>query len=171
MTVTNIIDGILERKNDLKMTVQQISDASGVPKSTVDNILRKSVTNPSMQNVLDIAAAVGYDIGGEEDKTLEAITDPYVRYIIISNKRHTDALVAQSNAHNKSLMRIITILCVALIILLLLFLAVIGGIAWVIHYDLTHLDRGWIQAINNGYHTTAVDALLSVADWIGKIWA
>lgn len=171
MDVSTIVDGILERKTALGMTVQQISDASGVPKSTVDNILRKAVNNPSAQNILDIASAVGYDIGGGADKELEAITDPCIRYIVASNKRHTDALVSQSNAHNKSLMRIITILLIALIILLLMFLAVMGGIAWIIHYDLTNLDRGWIQAINSGYHTAAVDALLSVVDWMGKIWA
>lgn len=171
MTVTTIIDGIVEKKTTLNMTVQQISDASGVPKSTVDNILRKSVTNPSMQNILDIAAAVGYDISGADESNLDEISDPYVKYIVISHKKSIDTILAQSNAHSRSMMRIIRFLCVALIILLLLFFGIVGAIAWVIHYDLTHLDIGWIQAVNSGYRSAAFDALLAVSDWLGRLWA
>lgn len=95
MTVSEIIDGIIERKNILNATVQQISDASGVPKSTVDNILRKAVANPQMQNVLDIANAVGYEFAHHEEIPAEA-TDPQLRHIINVYEKRCEALEKES---------------------------------------------------------------------------
>lgn len=95
MTVSDIIDGILERKNELGATVQQISDASGVPKSTVDNILRKAVANPQMQNVLDIANAVGYEFAPHEEKPIDT-TDPTLQQIIYVYEKRCEALEKES---------------------------------------------------------------------------
>ena len=63
MEVSMIIDGINARKAAVQMTNQQIADASGVPKPTVDRILRKSTDNPSIHSVMAIAKAVGYEFG------------------------------------------------------------------------------------------------------------
>lgn len=95
MTVSEIIDGILERKAELNATIQQIADASGVPKSTVDNILRKSTANPTMQNVLDIANAVGYEFSPRGEKPI-ATNDPTLQQIIYVYEKRCEALEKES---------------------------------------------------------------------------
>jgi len=47
MNVSEIIDGMIQ-KTASNMTNQQIADASGVPKSAVDRILRKETSNPDV---------------------------------------------------------------------------------------------------------------------------
>lgn len=74
MTVTDIVDGIIQKKNAIGMTNQQLSDASGVPKPTIDRILRHDTPNPTMQTVLDLAAAVGYTFSNHPDQ-LPAVPD------------------------------------------------------------------------------------------------
>lgn len=95
MTVSDIIDGIIERKNVLNATVQQISDASGVPKSTVDNILRRAVANPTIQNVLDIANAVGYEFNVPDEKPVDT-NDPTLQQIIYVYEKRCEALEKES---------------------------------------------------------------------------
>lgn len=95
MTVSEIIDGILERKSELNATVQQIADASGVPKSTVDNILRKATANPTIQNVLDIANAVGYEFSPREKVPVDA-EDEKLKHIIYIYEKRCEALEKES---------------------------------------------------------------------------
>lgn len=167
MKVSDIVDGIVEKKKDLGLTVQQISDASGVPKSTIDSILRKEVQNPTMQNVLDIAEAIGYNLSGKPPAE-EGITDPYVKHIISIYEARIQSGVALNNMNRKHDARIIRILCIALVVMAVLFLLVIGGVVWVWHYDFTHLDRGWITAEAAGYFSTG-NLLLAVRDWIQNL--
>lgn len=144
MTVSDIIDGILERKTALGATVQQISDASGVPKSTVDNILRKAVANPQMQNVLDIADAVGYEFAPNEEKPVDT-TDPTLQQIIYVYEKRCDDLeresrlkTVQSNlllAEKSRWIRFLTILCLALV----------AGIIMILLYDVTNPSVGWFR--------------------------
>lgn len=87
MTTADIIDGIIRRVNETNMSHQQLADASNVPKATVDRILRGDTQNPTMQTVLDLAAAVGYTFSNHPDQ-LPAVPetpkfhDPTVQYII-----------------------------------------------------------------------------------------
>lgn len=86
MTTTDIIDGIIDRIDEIGITRQQLSDASGVPKSTIDRILRKETPNPSLQTVLDLAAAVGYTFGNHPEHPeaipSAAVKDPMVSHLI-----------------------------------------------------------------------------------------
>ena len=50
MTVSDIVDGIIQKKNAIGMTNQQLSDASGVPKPTVDRVLRRDTPQPEPSN-------------------------------------------------------------------------------------------------------------------------
>ena len=87
MTTADILDGIIEKKKEKNLTSQQLADASNVPKSTIDRILRKETTNPTLQTILDMAAAVGYTFSNIKDESPAApeattIKDPMVLHLI-----------------------------------------------------------------------------------------
>lgn len=145
MTCDEIIDGILARKEVLNTTNQQIADASNVPKTTVDRILRKETQNPSIIPVLAIAEAVGYDFSQQEEIPVEA-TDEKLQQIIYIYEKRCEALekesrlkTVQSNLviaekdrriadKDKWIARLFSFLMACLLILLLDVL--IRGIGW-----------------------------------------
>lgn len=95
MTCEEVIDGILERKKILNTTNQQISDASGVPKATVDRILRKETPNPSFQTIMDMATAVGYDFSARDDFPVDTDGEK-LRQIIYLYEKRCEALEKES---------------------------------------------------------------------------
>ena len=140
MNVCDIIDGINARKSAVGMTNQQIADASGVPKSTVDRVLSKRTENPTMQVILDIAGAVGYNMGGSPKlPATDADHDSqYVRHIITM---YESQIAAQERQYNR-----ITAEKDRWIRTLAAIIAVMGtGIFAVLLIDMTNPDFGWIQ--------------------------
>lgn len=55
------IEELKKRKKELKMTLQEISDISGIPKRTVDDIFSGHTQNPRLDTVQAIARALGID--------------------------------------------------------------------------------------------------------------
>lgn len=175
MTTEDIIDGIIAKKNERNLNNQQLSDASGVPKPTVDRILRKDTANPSLQTVLDLAAAVGYSFSNHPEQLPAApqelgIKDPMVQHLIQvyenrgrsyeerikRNSAHYNMLLAEKNRWLKFSLTLNIILVVFICAILL--------------YDATHPDVGWIReqmsAINgNGMR----DMMLAVQSWWNSI--
>lgn len=100
MDVSEIIDGINRKKDELGITNQVIADSSGVPKSTVDRILRKETPNPGAQNILDMATAVGYRIGGEIQRPDFPNDEKMVEYVMQLND---DRIARMRAAHNQVL--------------------------------------------------------------------
>ena len=147
MDVLNIIDGINACKAARGMTNQQIADASGEPKSTVDRILRKNTENPSMRAILNIANAVGYEFStpATVQKTEVAQDDPYVRHIITmyenqmaANERRYNLATAEKNRWIKTLS---------------LSLGAMGcGVIAMMLIDITTPDYGWFRLRKN--HTS-----------------
>lgn len=150
MTVSDIVDGIITKKNTIGMTNQQLADASGVPKTTIDRILRKETANPSMQTVLDLAASVGYSFSNHPEQLPATpqeigIKDPLVQHLINvyenrgiayeerikRNTAHFNMLLSEKNRWLK--------FSLTLNLILVVF------ICGILIYDLTHLDRGWIH--------------------------
>lgn len=173
MTVSDIVDGIILKKNSIGMTNQQLSDASGVPKTTIDRILRKETSNPSMQTVLDLAAAVGYSFSNHPEQHPATpqeigVKDPMVQYIVnIYESRcigyeerikrvtsHFNMLLAEKNRWIK--------FSLALNIILVVF------ICGVLLYDLTHLDRGWFQEQMANYANANffTETMIAVRDFV-----
>jgi transcriptional regulator with XRE-family HTH domain len=96
MTVSDIIDGIIQKKNAIGMNNQQLSDASGVPKATVDRVVRGDTPNPSMQTILELAAAVGYTFSNHPETPSPVpdeskIRDPAMLHIINNYERQLTA--------------------------------------------------------------------------------
>lgn len=95
MTCDEIIDGILARKEILNTTNQQIADASNVPKTTVDRILRKETQNPSIIPVLAIAEAVGFEFYRSDEPPVDT-TDEKLQQIIYVYEKRCEALEKES---------------------------------------------------------------------------
>lgn len=140
MEVNAIIDGINEQKIAVNMTNQQIADASGVPKSTVDRILRKATPNPTIQVILDIAGAVGYDITSTR-KSVDIGSpgdEKYIQHIITmyesqlaAQERQYNLVTAEKNRWIKWLAIIVAILGAGIITILLI--------------DILNPNVGWFQ--------------------------
>ncbi len=129
MNASEVIDGIIQRKAALNMTSQQIADASGVPQSTVDRILRKDTTNPGVQNILDIAEAVGYQIGGGNNlPPFPADANQYIDYIAKLNDKFFTEMRANYNmliAEKNRCAKCLFILTLVLVIMLILMIGIL----------------------------------------------
>lgn len=142
MTVSDIVDGIIEKKNAIGMTNQQLSDASGIPKATVDRVLRRDTQNPGLQTVLDLSAAVGYSFSNHPEQPSpipdeSKIRDPMTLHMINYYERqgqayeerikrvtsHFNMLLAEKNRWIQTLSTIIGLLIVAFVSFLLMDIA------------------------------------------------
>lgn len=175
MTTEDIIDGIIAKKNERNLNNQQLADASGVPKATVDRILRKDTSNPSLQTVLDLAAAVGYSFSNHPEQLPAApaeigIRDPMVQHLIQvyenrgrayeerikRNSAHYNMLLAEKNRWIK--------FSLSLNIILVVF------ICGILLYDVLHPDIGWIRqqlAAMTGDSMRGV--MMAVRDWWNSV--
>lgn len=181
MNVNDIIDGIIAKKSELGMTSQQLADASNVPKSTVDRILRKGTENPSLQTVLDLAGAVGYQFGEAVRKPLAPVPDgdkdsnPYLQHIIAMYERQlSDKETAHSNEVAKlerhynlvtsEKNRWITILGIITAIL-------VTGIFVILLIDITNPTVGWYRRELSRYTDPSTNNfgnwVLSIREWFG----
>lgn len=171
MTASDIIDGIIARKNTIGMTNQQLSDASGVPKTTIDRILRKETANPSMQTILDLAAAVGYSFSNHPEQLPATpqeigINDPMVQHLInVYENRgrnyeerikrttsHFNMLLAEKNRWLK--------FSLTMNVILIVF------ICFIVILDATMPDVGWIRdQIEHFYGGSMKNVMMAVRDW------
>lgn len=144
MTLETIVEGINARKAYLNATNQQIADASGVSKATVDRILAGKATSPCIQNVLDIANTVGYDFQKPEKEPVET-TDLTLQNIIYAYEKRCEVLERESRLKTVQYNTIISGKDKWIRFLTTLTLILVAGIISVLVYDLTHLDRGWVR--------------------------
>ena len=127
-TVQDIIFGIITQKEATGMTNQQIADSAKVSKTTVDRLLRNDPgTSPNAQTLIDIANAVGYQIGG---------TEPHseVREIYEEQIKQTEAHYNRMLTLQNRWLRFAVILCLILLVFVIAMLL----------FDMTHPDTGWI---------------------------
>jgi len=176
MTTADIIEGIVAKKAEIQMTSQQLSDASGVPKSTVDRILRGDTPNPSMQTILDLAAAVGYSFGNHPQPEpavhhAAGIKDPMVLQIISiyeSRGKSYEERIKRNTAHFNMLLseknRWIK-LSLTLNIILVIFICA------VLLYDATHPDVGWIRDQLESFQSSGIrDAFWQLRDFCSGLF-
>lgn len=162
LEVLSIIDGINARKNALQMTNQQIADASGVPKSTVDRILRKDTENPTMKVILDIAGAVGYEFGAPASVQVpdNENNNPYIRHIISMYETQLAAQERQYNLVTAEKNRWIKILAI--------IVGILGaGVVSILLIDILNPAVGWIRRDVAYYQSDGLrNILLAVKSWI-----
>lgn len=145
MTLDNIIDGIIARKDELNASSQQIADAAQVSVATVNRILRKQDGYiPNAKNLFDIANALGYNFEQTKPEPVNAADEAIQQIIFVYEQRCAD-LERESRLktvqHNMIIagkdrwIRFLTILAIVLF----------SGIAFLLFYDVTRPDIGWIQ--------------------------
>lgn len=161
MDIFEVIDGINARKVEVGITAQQIADISGVPKSSVDRILRKGTPNPSAQNILDIATAVGYDIMPQEVQPQD--DDPYIKHIIamyenriMDQQREYNRVTAEKNRWIRSLSIIVAILVIGIFTILLI--------------DITNPAAGWYRAAYQSCTGVATAVLHAISNICSNIF-
>lgn len=145
ITLATIVDGINIRKEILNASNQQIADASGVSKSTVDRILRKQEGyTPSLQNLLDIANTVGYDFGQQEKTPIE-VDDAILQQIIYVYEKRCADLERESRLKTVQTNMIIAGKDRWIRFLTLLSITFVVGIFTILVFDITNPFVGWFQ--------------------------
>lgn len=151
------LDSLRAAKN---MSYQQLADACGVSKSTIYRTI-SGATEPTVQLLQSIAAAVQYEPDAPETFPTDFTQDSYIAYLqnrIVQKDADQKAHVQQLHAHYNMLMRqarrekiVWMVLAIAFALtFVVLFL-----------YDFANLDRGWIQRMFGDMQATG-RALLSV---------
>lgn len=67
-TIDEIISGIFEKQKALGLSNQQLADAADMSRATLERLKRGETQAPSAQNIFALAAAVGYQIGSDQEK-------------------------------------------------------------------------------------------------------
>lgn len=148
MTVHELLQDVVKRKETLKLTNQMISDASGVPKATVDRILRGDTPNPSMQTVLDIAYVVGYRLVNDNDAHTDGVDGQLVNMLLRESRLKTvqsNSLISAKNETIADKSHWVKFLTASTITFAVLLIVTWAGIALLLHYDITHLDIGYFR--------------------------
>lgn len=125
------------RKEELKLTNQDISDASGVPLSTVQNYFSKLSKSPSFYTVVAICKALGVSI----DKTCEIIehltpTEETLQARNDELERHVDAKADTIEIMRRGVR-------IRNGVILFLFIAVVLLAAWGLYIDMHCADYGF----------------------------
>lgn len=150
MTTSDIISEMVANAKVLGYTNQMWSDASKVPKATIDRIVRGDTQNPSIQTILDMAAAVNYTFSNIKEVPSAApeeakIRDPMVLHLIHvyeergksyeerikRNTAHFNMLLAEKNRWLKF----------SLIANIILIVFICG----ILIIDVMYPDIGWIR--------------------------
>lgn len=148
MTVNELLEDIAKRKETLGLTNKMISDASGVPKSTVDRLLRGETNDPSAQSVLDMAYVVGYRLANDNDTVPSGIDGQLVNMLERENRLKTvqgNSLIAAKDRTIEDKSHWVKFLTASTITFAVLLIITWAGIALLLHYDLTHFDVGYFQ--------------------------
>ena len=134
MRIASIIADINAEKAESGMTNQQIADASGVPKPTVDRVLRGGTDEPRAQTLLDIAAVFDYDLirerqpDSDKDAHARQIADLYEAQI--EDLRRQLNIVRAEKARSIRILGWIVAVLVAGIVAILLIDALNPAIGW-----------------------------------------
>nr|DAE57285.1 MAG TPA: Helix-turn-helix XRE-family like protein [Caudoviricetes sp.]DAJ16218.1 MAG TPA: Helix-turn-helix XRE-family like protein [Podoviridae sp. ct13o21]DAP50329.1 MAG TPA: Helix-turn-helix XRE-family like protein [Caudoviricetes sp.] len=129
------------RKEELKLTYQDISDASGVPLSTVQNFFSKFSKSPSIYTVAPICKALGISLDEafgiserltRNEETLQARNDEL--------ERHVDAKADMIEIMRRGVR--IRNGVIAILFLITVFLA-----AWCVYIDFHCIDYGFWRGV------------------------
>lgn len=167
--ITTVVAELDAQRAAMGMSYQDVADACGVSKPTIYRTL-VGKTQPTMQLLQCIAAAVQYrekrpDILPDE-LTQEAYIS-FLKQLVNQKEEDVDLRAKQLHAHYNKLLRRERRSKIVWVVLALSLAAIFIALFL---YDFANLDRGWIQALQNGYKSTAYTALLAVRSWFSGLW-
>lgn len=146
--ISALIAELDAKRTAMGMSYQDVADSCDVSKATVYRAL-SGQTQPTIQLVKNIAAAVQYKEKREDILPDELTQEAYITYLkqlLKSHEEDTEMRVNQLHAHyNKQRRRDKRSALVWEILAIMLILAFVA----LFLYDFAHLDRGWIQAMSS----------------------
>ena len=172
MTTPEILDGIFRKQHEIGMTNQQFSDASGVPKASIERIKRGDTTNPTIETILALSAAVGYTFSNQPEpippipETVK-VSDPMLKILLAHYEKqeidhaeqikrvtsHFNMLLAEKNRWIRTLVIIIGLM--------------VSGFFSILLIDLATPELGWFphdaNSITIGLAAIGVLALIAGA--------
>lgn len=155
------LDSLRAAKN---MSYQQLADACGVSKSTIYRTI-SGATEPTVQLIQSIAAAVQYEPDAPETFPSDFTQDSYIAYLqnrIIQKDADQKAHVRQLHAHYNMLMRQARREKIVWMVLAIAFALTFVALFL---YDFANLDRGWIQRMYGGFQSVWSNSFLSAVPW------
>lgn len=179
MEIKDIIARIIAKMKELGMTAQQLADKSNVPKSTVDRILRGDTANPLFQTILDLAAAVDYELFDSPKPKpvqipIENDASPYLKHIIAMYERQLadkDASHAREMAKHERQHNLMTAEKNRWIKILAIIVGILGaGVVAILLIDILNPTVGWIRRDVAYYSAENMNSvLLAVRDWFKSV--
>lgn len=150
------------------MSYQDVADACDVSRPTVYRAL-SGKTQPTMQLLKNIAAAVQYKEKRDDILPDEFTQEAYIAYLkqlVRQKDEDIDVRAKQLHAHYAKLLRQSKRRVTMWAILALVFMATF---VILFLYDFSHLDRGWIQAAYNSYKSTAYNVFLALESFVRRM--
>ena len=168
MDINGDISALLAELDSLRagknLSYQQLADACGVSKSTIYRPLN-GATEPTMQLVQSIAAAVHYEPEAPETFPTDFSQDSCIAYLqnrIIQKDADQKAHVRQLHAHYNMLMRQARREKIVWMVLAIAFALTFVALFL---YDFANLDRGWIQRMYGEFQSAWENSFLSAVPW------
>lgn len=154
MDKTYISDSVLERlkakKEETGKTNAVIAEESGVPESTVAKLFNGTIKSPTLDTVLPIAGVLKVPIGVPGDLVevkKQPPADHHYLNMLIDNYK--------SQLQSKDKWLAVSMTANAVLVFAILFVLI---------WDITHHDMGWVQ------YATAM-GWMNVSDWIHGFFA
>lgn len=143
-----LMECLIARKEELKITNAVIAERTGVPESTVTKLFNRTIKSPTFDTLAPIAKELNVSLDAVlemEHADAPTMSKPSV------DDRIFKMLIESYTSQLRNKDRWILVLAV-------LFIALVAVLAFFVIYDVTHPDMGWVQ-----YATTVIPAGLREA--------
>lgn len=164
----SLIPDLEKKRKELELSYQNIADSCNVSQSTIIRLFKRD-GDPSFSTLQKVVATLQYEFVQTPIAPANTTSEQYTQYLIDciaferkDKKIRLEQQEAKSNRRQKEIQREKRFW---------MGLAIVLGTIFVILfvYDFAHLDRGWIQAMQGGYKSTAYDAFLAVKSWLKNL--
>ena len=145
-----VLERMRARKDEMHVTNAWIADETDVPESTVTKLFNGSIKSPTLDTILPVARALGVSLDDPESlpapsKSKGAPGDQFLTLLI-------DSYTSQLRSKDRWLLGSLGV-----------NIALVAVLAFLVLWDVTHPDMGWIQyATANGWE--------GMSQWIRDIF-
>lgn len=146
-----VLELMRDRKEELHVTNAWIADESGVPESTVTKLFNGTIKSPTLDTVLPVAKVLDVSLFDPEalpapPKSKSVPGDQFLTLLI-------DSYTSQLRSKDRWLLGSLGV-----------NIALVAVLAFLVLWDVTHPDMGWIQyAKSHGW--------MEIGDWLRGFFA